>query len=341
MFTAMNVVRTAYHDRIVAALSPPRTRIEVDRAPSTSSSTRARDHGAPLPARLRGEADRARAAHPGRPPHRDADDDRRASRTRSATRSTPPSSSSSCSSAGCAAGRRPTPARAERSSRRTRSSGSRTLLNDFLAFARPPELHTERARRRRDRAPRGRARAGRPPSARARRSSSSRAGRRSSPRSTRPSFIRSAQPRPQRDRGGRPRAATSTVELVGGRRPRSRSASRTTGRASPRRCGTRIYEPFFSTKEGGTGLGMSIVHSLVSLHGGTIDIDTSPHGTRFESRSRFARSGSIGQPHFDPRRSSHGAGRGAPPCDPRTPRRLRSRCTCGRATYRSCDHRGG
>ena len=34
----------------------------------------------------------------------------------------------------------------------------------------------------------------------------------------------------------------------------------------------RIYEPFFSTKEGGTGMGMAIVHSLVSLHGGTITI---------------------------------------------------------------------
>ncbi|MCW5808370.1 MAG: hypothetical protein KIT31_38830 [Deltaproteobacteria bacterium] len=44
----------------------------------------------------------------------------------------------------------------------------------------------------------------------------------------------------------------------------------------------RIYEPFFSTKEGGTGLGMSIVHSLVSLHGGTIDLDTGPRGTRFD-----------------------------------------------------------
>lgn len=44
----------------------------------------------------------------------------------------------------------------------------------------------------------------------------------------------------------------------------------------------RIYEPFFSTKEGGTGLGMSIVHSLVSLHGGTIDLETGPRGTRFD-----------------------------------------------------------
>ncbi len=44
----------------------------------------------------------------------------------------------------------------------------------------------------------------------------------------------------------------------------------------------RIYEPFFSTKPGGTGLGMSIVHSLVALHGGTIELASSPQGTRFE-----------------------------------------------------------
>ncbi len=42
----------------------------------------------------------------------------------------------------------------------------------------------------------------------------------------------------------------------------------------------RIYEPFFSTKEGGTGMGMAIVHSLVTLHGGTIDV-TFDHGTVF------------------------------------------------------------
>ncbi|HTJ47224.1 MAG TPA: protoglobin domain-containing protein [Kofleriaceae bacterium] len=41
----------------------------------------------------------------------------------------------------------------------------------------------------------------------------------------------------------------------------------------------RIYEPFFSTKEGGTGLGMAIVHSLVELHRGAIEIATGAGGT--------------------------------------------------------------
>lgn len=44
----------------------------------------------------------------------------------------------------------------------------------------------------------------------------------------------------------------------------------------------RIYEPFFSTKETGTGMGMAIVHSLVSMHGGTIDIATGDAGTQFD-----------------------------------------------------------
>jgi signal transduction histidine kinase len=54
------------------------------------------------------------------------------------------------------------------------------------------------------------------------------------------------------------------------------------GPGIPEHVRTRIYEPFYSTKEGGTGLGMSIVHSLVSLHGGSIDLQTGPEGTMFE-----------------------------------------------------------
>ncbi|HLL20874.1 MAG TPA: protoglobin domain-containing protein [Kofleriaceae bacterium] len=56
------------------------------------------------------------------------------------------------------------------------------------------------------------------------------------------------------------------------------------GPGIPAEIRTRIYEPFFSTKEGGTGLGMSIVHSLVSQHGGTIGLDTSARGTTFTIR---------------------------------------------------------
>lgn len=44
----------------------------------------------------------------------------------------------------------------------------------------------------------------------------------------------------------------------------------------------RIYEPFFSTKETGTGMGMAIVHSLVVMHGGKIDIATGEAGTQFD-----------------------------------------------------------
>jgi len=54
------------------------------------------------------------------------------------------------------------------------------------------------------------------------------------------------------------------------------------GPGIPQEVQARIYEPFFSTKEGGTGLGMSIVHSLVALHDGSIKLDTGPDGTRFE-----------------------------------------------------------
>ena len=54
------------------------------------------------------------------------------------------------------------------------------------------------------------------------------------------------------------------------------------GPGIPEHVRSRMYEPFFSTKENGTGLGMSIVHSLVALHGGAIELETGPNGTRFD-----------------------------------------------------------
>ena len=44
----------------------------------------------------------------------------------------------------------------------------------------------------------------------------------------------------------------------------------------------RVFEPFFSTKEAGTGLGMSIVHSFVAVHEGRIDIETGSSGTTID-----------------------------------------------------------
>ena len=51
------------------------------------------------------------------------------------------------------------------------------------------------------------------------------------------------------------------------------------GPGMPEAIRARVFEPFFSTKEAGTGLGMSIVHSLVALHAGTIELQSDPHGT--------------------------------------------------------------
>ncbi len=88
----------------------------------------------------------------------------------------------------------------------------------------------------------------------------------------------------------------------------------------------RMYEPFFTTKESGTGLGMSIVHSLVALHGGTIDLDrrawrhtvrhrnpaTSLAAAQRSSRTRTARAGRDAD-YYDRRSDQRPRGRARAP----------------------------
>ena len=50
------------------------------------------------------------------------------------------------------------------------------------------------------------------------------------------------------------------------------------GPGIPAHVQARLFEPFFTTKASGSGLGLSIVHAIVTQHGGTIAVEDGPLG---------------------------------------------------------------
>jgi signal transduction histidine kinase len=55
-----------------------------------------------------------------------------------------------------------------------------------------------------------------------------------------------------------------------------------TGHGIPAQILPAIFEPFVTTKESGTGLGLTITHDIVAQHGGRIDVSSEiDHGTEF------------------------------------------------------------
>jgi two-component system nitrogen regulation sensor histidine kinase NtrY len=80
--------------------------------------------------------------------------------------------------------------------------------------------------------------------------------------------------------GGTGAVTVETIWLPESRRARIVVAD--DGPGIPSEDKERLFLPYFSTKAGGTGLGLPIVHQIVTDHGGTIWVeDAVPQGTRF------------------------------------------------------------
>ncbi len=85
------------------------------------------------------------------------------------------------------------------------------------------------------------------------------------------------------------RVKGSTRQLVDSSRPIDRSTTRPidtgdfieiavadTGPGIPAEHLDRIFEPYFTTKEGGTGLGLALAHTIIQEHGGRIGVESRP-----------------------------------------------------------------
>lgn len=56
---------------------------------------------------------------------------------------------------------------------------------------------------------------------------------------------------------------------------------RDTGQGIPREDIGKVFDPFYSTRDAGTGLGLTIVHRIIDEHDGHIEVESGPEGTMF------------------------------------------------------------
>jgi signal transduction histidine kinase/ActR/RegA family two-component response regulator len=78
------------------------------------------------------------------------------------------------------------------------------------------------------------------------------------------------------------RAENAIPEDAPGPDPRVRISIRDYGRGIPADILPRIFDPYFTTKPGGNGLGLATAYAIVAKHGGSISVDSKPgNGSTF------------------------------------------------------------